>query len=102
MHTVTDPYALKILRLFKKIFDKGLGKTPSKIEFEPEDFNLRKNIPFHGSFHQFYLPHLQGVYFLENMEKSGNLKSYGKVREISKKSSILTFFWKITNFNTNI
>jgi hypothetical protein len=29
-------------------------------------------------------------------------KTHGKVREISKKSSILTFFWKITNFNTNI
>jgi hypothetical protein len=29
-------------------------------------------------------------------------KTHGKVREISKKSTILTFFWKITNFNTNI
>jgi hypothetical protein len=29
-------------------------------------------------------------------------KTHGKVREISKKSSILTFFWKITNFNKNI
>jgi hypothetical protein len=29
-------------------------------------------------------------------------KTHGKVREISKKSSILTFFWKMTNFNTNI
>jgi hypothetical protein len=29
-------------------------------------------------------------------------KTHGKIREISKKSSILTFFWKITNFNTNI
>jgi hypothetical protein len=29
-------------------------------------------------------------------------KTHGKVREISKKSSILTLFWKITNFNTNI
>jgi saccharopine dehydrogenase-like NADP-dependent oxidoreductase len=29
-------------------------------------------------------------------------KTHGKVREISKKSRILTFFWKIINFNTNI
>jgi hypothetical protein len=28
-------------------------------------------------------------------------KTHGKVREISQKSSILTFFWKITTFNTN-
>jgi hypothetical protein len=29
-------------------------------------------------------------------------KTHGKVKEISKKTSILTFFWKMTNFNTNI
>jgi hypothetical protein len=29
-------------------------------------------------------------------------KTHGKVRGISKKSSILPFFWKITNFKTNV
>jgi hypothetical protein len=29
-------------------------------------------------------------------------KTHGKVREIIKKSSIITIFWKMTNFNTNV
>jgi hypothetical protein len=32
---------------------------------------------------------------LENREKSWKVKSYGKVREISKKLWFLMFFWKI-------
>jgi hypothetical protein len=54
MRTVTDSYALKVLTLFKNIFDKGLGKTPSKIEFESEYFNLMENIKFQAAFTNFF------------------------------------------------
>jgi hypothetical protein len=77
---------LKVLTLFKGIFDNGLGKTPSKIEFEPEDLNLMKNITFHGTFHQFYLPYLI------------NLKSYNCLHDIALCNTHTLFWFAINNF----